>query len=107
VPLSGGSHATRPSGNGGFIQSPSLTHGAAAALLRNAYLSRSGASREQFAVDLSSARVRLGSFVLDAIREGQPPGAILGYQIERALHDRLQDRAIHPLHRPTRCAQVE
>jgi hypothetical protein len=99
IPLPGGGQATRQSGNGGFIQSPSLTHGAAAAVLRNAYLSRSGASQEQFAVDLSSARVRLGRFVLDAVREGQPLGAVLGYQLERALHDRLQDVAIDPLRR--------
>jgi hypothetical protein len=99
VALSGGSLAERQSNNGGFVQAPSLTHAAAAAVLRNAYLSRSGEGQEQFAVDLSSARVRVARFVLDAVREGQPLGAVLGYQMERGLHDRRQDVAIDVLRR--------
>jgi len=94
-----GTLAERQSGNGGYIQAPSMTHAAAAAVLRNAYLSRSGPGQEQYAVDLSSARVRTGRFVLDAVREGQPLGAVLGYQVERGLHDRLQDVAIDGLRR--------
>lgn len=99
VAVSPGVAAQRQSGNGGFVQAPSLMHAAAAAVLRNAYLSRSGAGQEQFAIDLSSARVRAGRFLLDAVREGQPLGAVLGYQVERGLHDRLQDVAIDPLRR--------
>ena len=89
--------ATRQAGNGGHIQAPSMTHAAAAAVLRNGYLSRTGADRSRYAVDLSSARVRLGRSILDAVREGQPVGAVLGYRVERGLHDRNQDLLIAPL----------
>lgn len=99
VPLGNGVVAHRQGDNGGFVQAPSLLHASTAAVLRNAYLSRSGTAREQFAVDLSSARVRAGRFILDAVREGQPLGAVLGYQVERGLHDRREDTAIDALRR--------
>jgi hypothetical protein len=97
VRLADGRTAQRPLDNGGYVQAPSMTHAAAAAVLRNAYLSRSGPDQERYAVDLSSARVRMARFVLDAVREGQPLGAVLGYQIERRLHERNQDVLIAPL----------
>ncbi|GAB3945953.1 hypothetical protein GCM10028805_15880 [Spirosoma harenae] len=73
--------------NGGYIQTPSLRHATTAALLRNAYLSH-GDDNAQFAVNLSSERVRLALNYLDGIRNGQELGALLGYQLERGLHDR-------------------
>ncbi len=97
VKVPGGRVATRQAGNGGYIHAPSMTHAAAAAVLRNAYLSRAGTDRSRYAVDLSSARVRLGRFILDAVREGQPVGAVLGYRIERGLHERKLDVLIAPL----------
>lgn len=99
VEVSPGVFAQQQSGNGGYVHAPSVTHASSAAVLRNAYLSRSGPGQEQFAVDLSSARVRTGRFVLDAVREGQALGAVLGYQVERGLHDRQQDTAIDALRR--------
>jgi hypothetical protein len=71
----------------GFIHAPTPTHAAAAAILRNAHLTRVGDLREQVRVDLSSRRVRNALRLLDGIREGQPLGALLGYRFERALHD--------------------
>ena len=41
-----------------------------------------------FAVNLSSARVRVVSTILDGLRQGQSLGALLGYRFERGLHDR-------------------
>ncbi|PYS22676.1 MAG: hypothetical protein DMF72_12505 [Acidobacteria bacterium] len=74
---------------GGFVHAPSLSHAAAAALLRNAYLSHASPERaEMFSVNLSSERVRRGEFVLEGMRNGQPIEALLGYQFERGLHDR-------------------
>lgn len=79
---------------GGFVHAPSLSHAAAAALLRNAYLSHSSPERaEPFAVNLSSERVRRGQFVLEGMRNGQPVEALLGYQFERGLHDRTSASA--------------
>lgn len=73
--------------NGGFIHAPSMTHANAAAVLRNAFLTRFGENAERYRIDLSSERVRRASFVLDAVRAGQPLGAVLGYQFERGLHE--------------------
>src|SRR5262249_53525837 len=60
---------------------------AAAAVLRNGFLSRSGAAQEPFAIDLSSERVRSSLWILDAVRSGQSLGAVLGYRLERGLHE--------------------
>ncbi|MFN8648101.1 MAG: hypothetical protein U0104_15150 [Gemmatimonadales bacterium] len=97
VILADGTAAARQSGNGGYVHAPSMTHAAAAAVLRNGYLSRTGADRQAYAVDLTSVRVRTARFVLDAVREGQPIGAVFGYQVERGLHDRGLDKYIAPL----------
>ena len=39
------------------------------------------------AIDLTSDRVRLGLHLIDGVRSGQPLGALLGYRLERSLHD--------------------
>jgi hypothetical protein len=82
---------------GGFVHAPSLNHAAAAALLRNAYLSHALPEQaEPFSVNLSSERVRRGQFVLEGMRNGQPIEALLGYQFERGLHDRTSASAAIP-----------
>jgi len=73
--------------SGGYVYSPSMTHGAAAAVLLNAYLTRQGAARERYAIDLSSRRTRIALDVLSAVRNGNALGAVLGYQFERGLHE--------------------
>ncbi|WP_405535212.1 hypothetical protein OG787_12235 [Streptomyces sp. NBC_00075] len=76
-------------GNGGHMLAPSLNQAVTASVLRSAYLS--DASPEDpgaMAVNLSSARVRRAVEVLDGMRAGQSLGALLGYTLERGLHDR-------------------
>ena len=86
--------------NGGFVHAPSLSHAAAAAVLRSGYLSRGGADRDNpLAVNLSSRRVRLARTLLDGVREGQPLGVLLGYRFERALHEAGLDRYLQPFRR--------
>jgi hypothetical protein len=88
VSSSGGSR------QGGFVHAPSLNHAAAAALLRNAYLSHATPeTAEMFSVNLSSERVRRAEFLLEGMRNGQPIDALLGYQFERGLHDRTSESA--------------
>ncbi|HLL52510.1 MAG TPA: hypothetical protein VK447_03130, partial [Myxococcaceae bacterium] len=78
----------RDRGNFGHIHAPSLDQAVTAAILRNGHLSNATpASPELLAVDLSSERVRRAHRVIDGIRNGQSLGALLGYQLERALHD--------------------
>jgi predicted nucleic acid-binding Zn-ribbon protein len=89
----------RPPGSsrGGFVHAPSLNHASAAALLRNAYLSHATPdAADMFSVNLSSERVRRAEFILEGMRNGQPIEALLGYQFERALHDRTSESAARP-----------
>ncbi|MCU0433587.1 MAG: hypothetical protein MUC87_09060 [Bacteroidia bacterium] len=73
---------------GGYAHTPSLNHAAAAALLRNGYLTHaSAAEREKLSINLSSERVRRALVLLEGIRNGQTLEALLGYQFERGMHD--------------------
>jgi hypothetical protein len=84
-----GVQVVEPANNGGFIHGPSINHAVAAAVLRNAYLTHaSQQNARHFAVNLTSERVRTALSFLDGVRNGQELGALLGYQFERALHDR-------------------
>ena len=82
---------------GGYVQGPSMAHASTAAVLRNAYLTHLGETTSPYAIDLSSSQVRMGRFVLDSVRNGQPVGAVLGYLIERALHDAHAESLIDPI----------
>ena len=75
--------------NGGFVHAPSLMQAVTASVLRNAYLSHASATLPgPFAVNLSSARIRTAMAIMEGVRNGQPIAALLGYQIERGLHER-------------------
>ncbi|HEY6394745.1 MAG TPA: hypothetical protein VIX12_04950, partial [Candidatus Binataceae bacterium] len=71
----------------GYIHAPSLAHATTAAVLRSAYLTHKGASQSPLEINLSSSRVRLAMHLLDGMRQGQPLGALLGYRLERTMHD--------------------
>jgi len=70
---------------GGHLHAPSMAQASAAAVLRNAALTR-GSS-----LDLSSGRVRKATRVLDSVRTGEPLGSALGAQFERGLRARGVD----------------
>jgi hypothetical protein len=81
--------------NGGFVHAPSLNHAVTAAVLRNGYLHNATPSEPGLlAVNLSSERVRRALQFLEGIRNGQSLGALLGYQFERALHDRYEEAEV-------------
>jgi hypothetical protein len=75
--------------NPGFIHTPSLTHATTAAVLRSGHLAHAGNQMPNnlLAIDLSSDRVRLATWLLDGVRQGQPLGALLGYRFERRLQE--------------------
>jgi len=90
----------------GFIQTPSLNHAATAAILRSGYLAQraEGDVENRMAVNLSSRRVRAALGVMDGVRAGNDLGALLGYRLERYLHDAYAtsgplDDVIAPLRR--------
>ncbi len=103
VTLPDGTTTVARTDDGGYVEAPSMMHAATAAVLRSGYLARSGPSREPYTVDLSSARVRSGLALLDAVRDEQALGAVLGASFERGLHeghpDVELDRFIDPLRR--------
>lgn len=74
--------------NGGFILAPSLNHAVTAAILRNAYMSDD--NPETYEINLSSERVRKALSLVEGIRGGQSLSALLGYYLERELHDQNQ-----------------
>ena len=75
--------------NAGYIHAPSVNQAVTAAVLRNAFLTNGKvANNEEFAVNLSSERIRLALSVIEGIQNGQSLAALLGYKFERVLHDR-------------------
>jgi hypothetical protein len=82
--------------DGGFVHAPNIAHAATAAVLRSGYLSHNAdlSGEGAFAIDLTSARVRTALHLVDGIRQGQPLGALLGYRIERGLHEAQLDRFV-------------
>jgi hypothetical protein len=73
--------------NPGYTHTPSLAQASTVAVLRSGHLTHSDANtRDLLTLDLSSERVRLATWLLDGVRQGQPLGALLGYRFERRLH---------------------
>ena len=70
----------------GFVHAPSVGQATTAAILRSGHLAHSG--EDEFALDLSSDRVRLALDLMDGVRAGQPLPALLGYRFERGLRER-------------------
>ena len=81
----------QPANNPGFVHAPSLTQASTVAILRSGHLAHAGADKQKpndlMAIDLSSERVRLATWLLDGVRQGQPLGALLGYRFERRLQE--------------------
>lgn len=71
----------------GYIHAPSLGQAATAAVLRSGHLAQGGGPDAPLAIDLNSRRVHLALNLLDGVRSGQPLGALLGYRLERGLHE--------------------
>lgn len=79
----GGRPVTLDPDNYGLVHAPSLNHAVTAALLRSASVTQP--DRPAFNIDLSSARVRDALWMIDGVRNGQLPAALLGYRFERIL----------------------
>jgi hypothetical protein len=86
--------------NPGFVHTPSLTQAATVAVLRSGHLAHASeqggepAPDDLLAIDLSSERVRLATWLLDGVRQGQPLGALLGYRFERRMQEAGKARFI-------------
>jgi hypothetical protein len=81
-----------PEDSGGFVQAPSLTQAAAAAVLRSGFLSHHGTADEAaLAIDLSSTRTAAALWLLDGVRQGLSLGALTGFSFEEQLHEESLD----------------
>ncbi len=76
----------------GWVMTPSLQHAATTSVLHSGWAAHS--DPEAFAVDLTSRRVRRAMATLAAIRDGRTLEELLGYQLERDLHDAQLDRFV-------------
>lgn len=94
TPAPAGSVDGRPvlhdGGDGGYVHAPGLAHAATAGILRSGRLThrRGDPNNDALNIDLSSTRMRDAMSLLDGMRRGQSLGALLGYRLERALHER-------------------
>jgi hypothetical protein len=80
---------TDPSG-GGFVMAPSPRQASTAGVLRAAWRAHGGASGgalAPFATGLTSTAVRRALTIAEGMRNGQQLGALLGYLLERGIHD--------------------
>ena len=85
----GNAQVHKLNGNAGFVHTPSLNHATAAGVLFAGY--RANAKKgnsERYEVNLSSDRVRRALHLYQGVQNDQPIEALLGYQFERALHER-------------------
>jgi hypothetical protein len=79
----------RAPGDGGYVLAPSQAHAGTAAVLRGARLTHDPGDSGNAAldIDLSSTRVRAAMSIIGGMRTGQSLGALLGYRLERWLHE--------------------
>jgi hypothetical protein len=78
----------------GFLHAPSIHQAEVAALLRNVHLNHGGGDDDAFAITITSQRVRLAQRIFDGVRAGRSLGAVLGYLVERDLHERGLDASV-------------
>ena len=87
-------------GEFGYIHAPGMAHAVTAGVLRSGYLAhKSEGAKGAFAIDLTSARVRVAMDLVEARRAGQSLGEALGYRIERGMHEKSLSRFIRNLRR--------
>jgi hypothetical protein len=71
-----------------FIQAPSVKQAITSAILRNASIHNGTADNSgAFQINLSSEQVRKGLWYMEGLRQGHLPGELLGYRLERMIHE--------------------
>ena len=84
----------QPADDPGFLHAPSIHQAQVSAMLRNVHLANGGGDDDPFAISVTSQRVRLAQRIFDGVRAGRSLGAVLGYLVERDLHERGLDAAV-------------
>lgn len=81
----------------GYLRGPSLDTATTAALLASGYLSHATDAASPFRIDLSSQRASDARWFLEGVRAGHSLPALVGYRVERTLHEARLDRMIDRL----------
>ena len=76
----------RPRDPVGYVHAPSLQQAITAGVLRAGELAHRGDNSSVASVDLTSKRARIATELVEAMSNGQPFGALLGYRLERSMH---------------------
>jgi hypothetical protein len=85
------------SDNGGYIHAPSPAQAAAAAVLRNGFITHKNTGSEGLlSIDLSSERVNRAMTLIRGVQQGQSLNALFGYLFEDALIERSLQKYIQP-----------
>jgi hypothetical protein len=80
----------------GFIHAPSPAHAVAAAILRAGYLNhKNDTQAETLNLDLHSSRVKQALLLLEGMQGGSTLAELLGYHLERMLHDKGLDAFLY------------
>ncbi|HSI74543.1 MAG TPA: lipoyl domain-containing protein, partial [Lunatimonas sp.] len=83
---------------GGIIHTPGAAQTVASTVFKNSFLSHKQEEESNpFTINLSSDRLQKSQFLLEGIRQGQELEALLGYQLERHLHDNDLHQEIYRL----------
>ena len=86
-------------GDPGFIVAPSLDQASTAALLREAHLAHGGNDDSPYAITLKLRPRAPGRAAVRRRAPGHPARRLLGYDVERRLHDAVLDELIDDLRR--------
>jgi len=71
-----------------YVQAPSVRQASTAAILRNASIHNGKVDNSgAFQINLSSEQIRKGLWYMEGLRQGHLPGELLGYRLERIIHE--------------------
>ncbi len=83
---------------GGIIHTPGVAQTVASSVFKNSFLSHKQEEESNpFTVNLTSDRLQKSLFLMEGIRQGQQLEALLGYQLERHLHENNLHQEIYTL----------
>lgn len=83
---------------GGIIHTPGAAQAVASSVFKNSFLAHEQeVESNPFTINLTSDRIQKSQFLLDGIRQGQQLEALLGYQLERHLHENNLHEEIYTL----------
>lgn len=89
--------------DGGIIHCPTPNQSLVATLFKNSFLTHQKESdpdsSNPFALNLTSDRIQKSKQFMEGIRQGQSIEALLGYRMERYLHERELDKYIYEFRR--------